>query len=145
MTKSFSKQIQSLINPKNTIFQLTISLTSLLKNALREKALNMMKTMTIQWWKQISVIVLQWVSAKPCITAMSPSILSIESLPPSVKVTRTIHTNQSCSLLAVIGSLSLKRKEKKKDKNSFSNKIFRLFLMDKATKLLDGWLYRLIS
>lgn len=143
MTTSFSKQIKSLIDPKNTIFQLTISLTSLLKNALREKALNM--TMTIQWWKQISVILPQWVSGKPCITAMSPSILSIESLPPSVKVARTIHTNQSCSLLAVIGSLSLKRKEKKKDKNSFSNKTFRLFLMDKATKLLDGWLCRLIS
>jgi hypothetical protein len=53
-----------------------------------------------------------------------------------------IHTNQSCSLLAVIGSLSSKRKEKKKDKNSFCSKTFKLFLIAKTIKLL--WLYRLI-
>jgi hypothetical protein len=76
---------------------------------------------------------------------MSPSILSMESPPLSVTVARKIHTNQSCSLLAVIGSLLLKRKEKKRGKNSYLKKTFRLFLMYKTIKHLDGWLYRMIS
>ena len=142
MTTSFAKKIRTWIIPKNTIFPRIISLSSLLKNAPREKAPNMMMTMTIQWSKQISVILLLWVSGRACTTAMSQSILSIESLLPSVKVAMMIHTNQSCSLLAVIGSLSSKRKEKKKDKNSFCRKTFKLFLIAKIIKLL--WLYRLI-
>ena len=142
MTTSFAKKIQTWIIPKNTIFPRIISLSSLLKNAPREKAPNMMMTMTIQWSKQISVILLLWVSGRVCTTAMSQSILSIESLLPSVKVAMMIHTNQSCSLLAVIGSLSSKRKEKKKDKNSFCSKTFKLFLIAKTIKHL--WLYRLI-
>jgi hypothetical protein len=68
---------------------------------------------------------------------MSLSILSIESLPPLVTVTRKILMNQIYSLLAVIGSLLLKRKEKKKGKNSFKRKTFRLFLMKKTIMILN--------
>jgi hypothetical protein len=68
---------------------------------------------------------------------MSLSILSIESLPPLVTVTRKILMNQIYSLLAVIGSLLLKRKEKKKGKNSFKRKTFRLFLMKKKIMILN--------
>jgi hypothetical protein len=68
---------------------------------------------------------------------MSLSILSIESLPPLVTVTRKILMNQIYSLLAVIGSLLLKRKEKKKGKNSFKRKTFRLFLMKKTIVILN--------
>jgi len=68
---------------------------------------------------------------------MSLSIISIESLPPLVTVTRKILMNQIYSLLAVIGSLLLKRKEKKKGKNSFKRKTFRLFLMKKTIMILN--------
>jgi hypothetical protein len=46
--------------------------------------------------------------------------------------------NQIYSLLAVIGSLLLKKKEKKKGKNSFKRKTFRLFLMGKTIMQLNG-------
>ncbi len=137
MTTSFSEKILSLINLKNTIFLLTISLLGPLKSVLREIVLNMMKMIPILWSKQILAILMQWIWTSPCTIVMSLSILSIESLPPLVTVTRKILMNQIYSLLAVIGSLLLKRKEKKKGKNSFKRKTFRLFLMKKTIMILN--------